>query len=243
MPANDPTGRRFGEAAAAYERGRPDYPDVIVDWLLASAPRRVVDLGAGTGKLTRRLVDRVETVVAVEPDPDMRRVLSAHLPEVVVVDGTGEAIPLADAAVDAVVAGQSWHWVDSARGALEVARVLRPGGVLGLVWNDRDESDPWIRQLTALLREFGTSPDADYEVSVGPPFGPLERAEVGWVNHVTVDAVTDMVTSRSYVIALAADRRAELVARVEALASDGVDLATGLVPVRYVTRGYRAVRP
>lgn len=243
MPANDPTGRRFGESAAAYERGRPEYPVEMVDWLLADAPARVVDLGAGTGKLTRALVDRAETVVAVEPDPGMRRVLSELLPGTSLLAGTGEDIPLRDGYADAIVVGQAWHWVDPARAVPEVARVLRPGGSLGLIWNDRDEGDPWVRALSALLHEYGTSPDADYEPIVGPPFGPLDTAEQAWRHEVPVASVIDMITSRSYVIALPPGRREELVGRIRVLADEATDRATGLVPVQYVTRGYRAVRP
>jgi SAM-dependent methyltransferase len=243
MPANDPTGRRFGEAAAAYERGRPEYPAEMVEWLLADSPARVIDLGAGTGKLTRALLSRAETVVAVEPDPAMRRVLSELLPGTSLLAGTGEDIPLRDGYADAIVVGQAWHWVDPVRAVPEVARVLRPGGVLGLIWNDRDEGDPWVQALSALLQEYGTSPDAEYEPIVGPPFGPLHTAELAWTHDVPVAAVIDMITSRSYVIALPPGQRAELVGRLRVLADEATDRATGLVPVRYVTRGYRAVRP
>ena len=243
MPAHDPNGRRFGEAVAAYERGRPEYPAAIVDWLLEFEPERVVDLGAGTGKLTRALVDRVGTVIAVEPDAAMRGAFSERLPGTSVLAGTGEDIPLRDGYADAVVVGQAWHWVDPRSAVPEVARVLRSGGMLGLVWNDRDEADPWVRELSALLLEFGTSPDADYDPEVGPPFRELETTDVRWTHDVTVDVVVDMIMSRSYVIALPERRRSELADRVRGLAIDGTDPVTGLVPVRYVTRGYRAVRP
>jgi SAM-dependent methyltransferase len=215
----------------------------MVDWLLVDSPARVVDLGAGTGKLTRALVGRAETVVAVEPDPGMRRVLSELLPGISLLAGAGEDIPLRDGYADAVVVGQAWHWVDPMRAVPEVARVLRPGGSLGLVWNDRDERDPWIQALSSLLDEYGTSPDADYEPVVGAPFGPLDTAEVAWTHEVPVANVIDMITSRSYVIALPDDRRAELVNRLRILADEASNRATGLVPVPYVTRGYRAVRP
>lgn len=238
MPANDPTGRRFGEVALDYERGRPDYPAAAVDELLRDHPRVVVDVGAGTGKLTRALVGRAPTVVAVEPDDAMRAVLSDLLPDVTALRGTAEALPLPDASADLVVAAQAWHWVDPVRAVPEVARVLRPGGVLGLVWNKRDESDPWIARLSALLVEYGTAPDAEYEPEIGAPFGPVATTEHSWTNHVPMDVAVAMVTSRSYVIALPADRRAELVARVEALAESVAD--AGTVPVPYVTRTYRS---
>lgn len=243
VPANDPTGRRFGEAAEAYERGRPEYPDPIVDWLLADGPHCVVDLGAGTGKLTRALVERVPTVVAVEPDPQMRAAFAERLPDTAVLAGVAEELPLPDGFADTVVVGQAWHWVDPPRALPEVARVLRPGGTLGLVWNDRDPADPWIDRLSDLLVEFGTSPDADYEVVGGPPFGPFEATEHRWVHEMTIDAIVDMVVSRSYVIALPESRRADLVARLRALAAEGRDEQTGCVPVRYVTHAYRCRLP
>lgn len=243
MPADDPTGRRFGEAVDLYELGRPEYPDAIVDWLLDSRPERVVDLGAGSGKLTRALVSRAPLVVAVEPDAQMRAELSRALPGTSVVAGVGEDLPLRDGYADTIVAGQAWHWVDPARGSAEVARVLCPGGRLGLVWNDRDESATWLDELGGLLREFGTSPDADYQPVVTSPFGTLETESVRWTQHASVEVVEAMVASRSYVIALRAERRTELLERVRDLAAEQCDPATGLVPVPYVTHGYRVHRP
>ena len=137
----------FGAAAAEYERGRPPYPPEAIDWLLPPSPRRVVDLGAGTGKLTRQLHERGLDVVAVEPSAGMREQLARLLPAVPLLDGTAEAIPLADASVDVVLVAQAWHWVDPRRALPEVARVLSPGGRLGLVWNIRDERVDWVKQL------------------------------------------------------------------------------------------------
>jgi SAM-dependent methyltransferase len=240
VPANDPKGLRFGEVADAYERGRPSYPAPIIDWLLSSTPNRVVDLGAGTGKLTRALVGRVGAVIAVEPDPGMRAALATVLPGVPVLAGTGEQIPLPDRCVDAVIAAQAWHWVDATIAVPEVARILAPGGMLGLVWNDRDESDPWVAVLTDMLDDFGTNPDSEYEPVVGLPFGPLDRTEVRWTCGMTVEGVVDMIASRSYVIALGASERDDLVSRVRAHAQAAAATSAGLVPVRYVTRGYRS---
>jgi len=238
MPANDPNSQRFGEVADAYDRGRPTYPAATVDWLLASAPRRILDLGAGTGKLTEALVGRAESVVAVEPSSGMRDMLSAKLPTVVVLDGTAEAIPLPDESCDAVLVAQAWHWVDPGRATAEVARVLVPGGLLGLVWNYRDEDDPWTAGLSAILTEFGTNPDAGYEPMVGAPFGRLERHAERWTNHVTSADVVDMVLSRSYVIALPEAERARLVDRLHAhIARANLDRDSRIL-VPYVTYAY-----
>jgi SAM-dependent methyltransferase len=116
----------FGAAADAYERARPSYPEAAIDWLLPRSARRILDLGAGTGKLTRQIRARGVDVVAVEPSEGMRTRFSRGLPDVPVFAGSAEAIPLEDASVDAVVVGQAWHWFDPARAVPEVARVLNP---------------------------------------------------------------------------------------------------------------------
>src|SRR3954454_13116307 len=130
MSERERRGLSFGPAAADYERVRPSYPGSAVAWLVGTEPQRVLDLGAGTGKLTRVIVALGHDVVAVEPLPEMRAELSAALPTVETHAGSAEAIPLADASVDAVVVGQAFHWFDQARAVPELARVLRPGGVL-----------------------------------------------------------------------------------------------------------------
>src|SRR5215218_9289383 len=122
----------FGSVGGEYERGRPSYPTEAVAWLVGTDPLRVVDLGAGTGKLTRRLLALGHDVVAVEPAPGMLEQLEVELPAVTALAGTAEAIPVADGDADAVVAGQAFHWFDAERALPEVARVLCPGGRLGL---------------------------------------------------------------------------------------------------------------
>ena len=148
----------FERAADAYERGRPGYPEPAVAWLaeaLGIGPGlTVVDLAAGTGKLTRQLLPLGAELVAVEPVAGMRDRLAAALPGVRVETGAAEAMPLADGAADAVVVGQAFHWFDGARALAEIHRVLRPGGGLGLIWNVRDESVPWVAELTRIIELY-----------------------------------------------------------------------------------------
>src|SRR6185503_12958613 len=155
----------FDRAADAYERARPSYPDEAVALLVGALGigpgRRVLDLAAGTGKLTRLLMPTGAGLVAVEPVAGMRARLLAAVPEVEVLDGTAEALPLPDGSVDAVVCAQAWHWFDSAAALAEVRRVLRPGparaaGGLAVVFNIRDESVAWVRELTGVT-EFSTT--------------------------------------------------------------------------------------
>jgi SAM-dependent methyltransferase len=140
--------KSFGAAASIYDRARPGYPDAAVDWLLPVGQPQVVDLGAGTGKLTRLIADRGVDVTAVEPSDGMREQLQSALPGVPALAGSAEEMPLADESVDAVLVAQAWHWVDLPRASAEVARVLRPGGRLGLLWNHRDERVDWVNELT-----------------------------------------------------------------------------------------------
>ncbi len=232
----------FGSVAARYERGRPPYPPAAVDWLLPPGARHVLDLGAGTGKLTRHLLQRGLNVVAVEPSEGMRQELAKVVPGVPALEGTAERIPLADGAVDAVVAGQAWHWVDPARAVPEVARVLAPGGTLGLVWNIRDERVDWVARLGRLLHQSGNQHDESLRPTVGPPFSPVERFDVEWTYHVTPSVLHDMVASRSYIITLPPKEKATVLAQVQKLLDTHPDLAGREdIAMPYVTRCSRAV--
>ncbi|WP_420111551.1 class I SAM-dependent methyltransferase [Pseudactinotalea sp.] len=206
----------FDSAADTYERARPGYPDDAVDWLLRSRPREVLDLGAGTGKLTRALVDRVETIHAVDPSPNMLAQLSATVPSARTAVGTAEAIPLPDASVDAVLAAQAWHWVDPERAVPEVRRVLRPGGVLGLIWNVRDESVPWVARLTEIMQGSAAERYIAGD-GVGDDLGPVERLTVSWERPFTRESLLDLVASRSYIITATPKVRADILAQVSEL--------------------------
>jgi len=148
----DRRARSFGAVADRYARARPGYPAAAVEWLIEAAPGRdVVDLAAGTGKLTRAIVEAGAAVVAVEPDEGMRAALEIAVPGVEALAGTAEAIPLADGSADAVLVAQAFHWFDPEPACDEIARVLRPGGILGLLWNLRDGSVPWVADLDRIL--------------------------------------------------------------------------------------------
>jgi ubiquinone/menaquinone biosynthesis C-methylase UbiE len=150
-----PRARAFATAASVYERARPGFPDAAVDWLCdhleISSTTRVLDLAAGTGRLTRPLRERTSHIVAVEPMAQMRDVLRPALPDVEVLDGTAEQIPLATASVDVVVVAQAFHWFDPGPALAEIARVLEPAGRLGLVWHTPDTSDPLQRTFRGII--------------------------------------------------------------------------------------------
>lgn len=235
---------------AAYERGRPGYPDGAVDWLVSDA-RRVLELGAGTGKLTRSLVGRGLDVVAVEPLEAMRAHLARAVPGAEVRAGAAEEVPAGDGEFDLVVAAQAWHWFDARAAALEAARVLRPGGRLGLVWNEKDDAmAPWVAELSRLMRGGRGAADAAARVraesgaaAIRLPahFGPVEAAEYYVDQELDRDALIDMVSSRSYVIMMSEPDRARLLDRVRALVTDH-QAGSGTVAMPYVTECYRAMR-
>lgn len=205
----------FGSEAAAYERGRPSYPPEAIDWLLPPNARDVLDLGAGTGKLTTRLVERGLDVVAVDPIAEMLELLTRSLPGTPAMLGTAEQIPLPDNSVDAVLVAQAWHWFDPQQAVAEVARVLRPGGRLGLVWNTRDERMGWVKDLGDII---GHEDDPFSEsVTLPAPFSDVERHHVEWTNYLTPQALIDLVASRSYCITSPADVRTRTLHQVREL--------------------------
>ncbi|MFD7455010.1 class I SAM-dependent methyltransferase [Kitasatospora sp. NPDC059827] len=228
--------RSFGLAATAYQHGRPGYPQALIGSAVPREARRVLDLGAGTGKLTGMLVEAGLDVVAVEPDPQMRDRLAAAVPKAAVRAGSAERIPLPDAGVDAVVVAQAWHWFDQATAVPEIARVLAPGGTLALIWNVRDETEPWAAELGALMHRSDRQ-RLDTAPELPAPFGAPERLEIRWEHPTTPAGVLDMVASRSYVIALPEADRARLLADVEQLLATHPDLAgRDEIAVPYVTR-------
>lgn len=226
----------FGAAAEEYERSRPSYPDSTLDWLLPAGARNVLDLGAGTGQLSRQLAQCGLSVVAVEPSAGMRAELNSVLPYVQGLAGSAEHIPLPDASVDVVLVAQAWHWVDTDQAVPEVARVLTTGGRLGLLWNIRDEREEWVRLLGEIMHRGVEQAMNSSSPQVGSPFGAIERLDVPWTYRLTKAAVLDLVASRSYVITLPAEDREALLAEVGVLLDSHPALrGNAIVDMPYVT--------
>jgi SAM-dependent methyltransferase len=238
--------RSFDRAAGIYDAARPGYPADAVTWLLGdgadpSTAGPVVDVGAGTGKLTTAIVERGFSVIAVDPSPEMLGILTERLPDVDARSGTAEHIPLEDASTGLVVCAQAWHWVDPERAVPEVARVLRPGGALGLVWNERDESVGWVAELGELMGTGDAYVGAEDEPVLDRPFGELQRHEVRWIQPMTVEGLLDLARSRSYFITMDADSQAAVIASLRRLAATHPDLrGRNVFELPYVTRCYRA---
>jgi SAM-dependent methyltransferase len=223
----NPDALSFGRAADDYERGRPGYPVAAVDWLLHQAGHvtDVVDVGAGTGKFTASLVAQGLTVTAVEPDPEMRARLTANYSEVLALSGTAEAMPVDDASADLVTFAQSWHWVDVPRASAEVARVLRPGGALALVWNIRDPEVEWVERLGEVMGSSTAEQYASHDPLLAAPLAVEAYAEFRWENPLPRAELIAMVTSRSYVITMALAEREALLERLAELLDSHPDLA------------------
>jgi SAM-dependent methyltransferase len=231
----------FGRQVEAYDRARPGYPAVAVEWMLGSGVRAVADLGAGTGKFTAALVHRGLEVTAVEPDGVMRAKLSERLPSVTALAGTAEHIPLPDASVDLVTAAQAWHWVDESVALPEAARVLRPGGALALIWNIRDESTAWVKELSGIIQHSEAERALRHGFEIGGTFGQTERFEVGWSRELDADGLVELVASRSYIITAAAEERERIFAAVRRLVATHPQLAgRASFELPYRTYAFRA---
>ena len=220
MSGDQPARRAsaFGSEAEAYERGRPGYPRAAIEFCVAERPLRVLDLGAGTGKLTAELLELGHEVVAVEPLDDMRVRIPA---EAKAIAGSAEAIPLDDASVDAVVVGQAFHWFDHQRALPEIVRVLRPGGALGLLWNLLDDDVPWVAAVAdAFEAEDRVSLSAEREAPFSGVPGLADPTEARFRHLQATDALglVANVASRSTLILAEERRRAEILDRIATLA-------------------------
>ncbi len=204
----------FGSAVDAYQAGRPEYLDEHVGWLLEGTHGRVLDLGAGSGKLTRAVARLGFEVVAVDPDEQMLAGLG-ELPSLV---GTAEQIPLPDESVAAVTVGQAWHWFDPAVAGAEIARVLQPGGRLGLIWNTRDLAHPFVAELSEVMGESPAERMVDEElVTDVPGFTPFECSRRDRIRMMTPGELEAMVISRSHYLTGSPQLQRDVVAGVHRL--------------------------
>ncbi len=244
----------FGAAAAAYAEHRPGYAQAAVRWALETAPgSRVLDLGAGTGKLTEALVSLGADVTAVEPDPAMLAELRRGLPAVRAMRGSAEEIPLPDASVDAVLAGHSLHWFDMELAGPEIARVLVPGGIRAGLWNVLDNRVDWVAGLERVGGSAAVGPRDTFSgwrsataraylprSGVGARFVASEQAEFPHGQRRTVDSLVDALATRAGVLVMSEQEReatlsrirAFLAARPETAGEFDLPMLTGVLRVR-----------
>jgi ubiquinone/menaquinone biosynthesis C-methylase UbiE len=233
----------FGRVADRYDQVRPGPPAAALDWLVPAGCRVAVDLAAGTGLFTRALLGRVPRVTAVDPDPRMREVLARRSPGLDVRDGRGEAMPLPDGCADAVFVSTAWHWLDAHRAVPEIARVLRPGGRLGVIWTSRNRDEDWVAELDLLRQGGNPQGTADtvraylerhHTVTMpdGVAFGAAETASFRFSRTMPLADVIDwLATSSDVITASAADREASLARWREALLGRAVSRPDGTGPV------------
>ena len=231
--------------ADVYERARPEYPPEAVEWLSAKLGlgegRTVLDLGAGTGKLTRALVSTGARVIAVEPGKAMLTQLRRVLPEVEAIQGAAESIPLEDASVDAVTVGQAFHWFRHAEAVPELRRVLRDGGAVALVWNNRDPDDALQTEITTLIRAIparrARSEHSATRLVKSGLFGPVEERRFSFVQELDADGLVERIASISYVAAAPPADQADVERQLRQLvAAHGGRIAFPYVSDVYVSR-------
>ncbi|MGB7053480.1 MAG: class I SAM-dependent methyltransferase [Acidimicrobiales bacterium] len=256
LPADEKAERAssFGEVAETYEAFRPGPSNAAIDWVLQGRHvAAALDLGAGTGACTRLLLAHADHVSAVEPDERMRAVLNTEVPTATVLPGQGESIPLPDSSVDAVFASSSWHWMEPEPTLREVARVLRPGGVLGVMWSGPDPEGPFMVQARALLEsqsldaESATDehqPDSSQEsladvvladadrpsstlvipVNRSVPLDQPEFAEFRWDLALTADQMIGLMSTLSLFILMTQERRLRIFSETRRLLRDALGI-------------------
>jgi ubiquinone/menaquinone biosynthesis C-methylase UbiE len=240
----------FSREAQAYARGRPEYPAAILPWLTddmgLAAGKVVVDLGAGTGKFTKLLVQTGADVIAVEPVAAMRAPLASSLPGVQCLAGRAEAIPLATASADALVCAQAFHWFANAAALAEIHRVLRPGGRLGLIWNVRDESVDWVAAITEIIKPYeGDVPrfwkGAWRQPFSGQCFTELLQASFAYQHVGTAqEVILDRFLSVSFIAALPTHEKADVANQLRALIASHPALRERVaIAFPYRTEAYR----
>jgi SAM-dependent methyltransferase len=237
----------FARVAREYDRGRPGYPPEAIEWLLGVRPLDVLDLAAGTGKLTSALLDTGHRVIAVEPLAEMRAILAARLPAARSLAGSAEQLPLPDASVDAVTVGSAFHWFDQSAALAEIARVLRPQGVLGLLGNAFDVSTQWVASVRAILgppaiQRPGHWPSVE---DLAGRFTEIEDREFPHEQPVDRAGLRDLASSRSSLALMAEHEREGVLAGLDRLWEQEPELigrTDVLLPWRTLVRRCRYLR-
>jgi ubiquinone/menaquinone biosynthesis C-methylase UbiE len=231
-------GLSFGSVAAAYDRGRPSYPADAVTWAVGAEAQVVLELGAGTGKLTAELVRQGHAVHATDPDGDMLEVLQARVPGCSARRASAEDVPANDRSVDVVVVGQAFHWFDHARALPEIARVLKRGGHLAIVHNERDQRIPWVRRLGDVLgqQDHDFTPEALVQSDL---FGFVEEKAFKHWQDVNRESILDLARSRSNIATLEAEAQQAKLAEVRAFYDEYGRGMDGM-QIPYVTKVFRA---
>ncbi|MEU4801102.1 class I SAM-dependent methyltransferase [Actinosynnema sp. NPDC023587] len=236
----------FGAHAATYAEHRPDYPVAAIRWAvepLGEGPHRVLDLAAGTGKLTGGLIAEGHQVTAVEPDESMLSELVRRHGGVRALPGTAERIPLPDATVDAVLVGQAFHWFDKARAQTEIARVLRPGGTLTSLWNDSDTTVPWVAKLDELAKSTVSGQHSlEEEVPEHEEFQRTEHRRFPHAHRRTAESLVETIGTHSHALVISGAERRELLASLLAFLKGNPETATGEFDFPIVTVATRQHR-
>lgn len=235
-------GQSFQDGGEHYDRVRPGYPADSLDWLLPDKARTAADLGAGTGKFTSLLVERGLQVAAVDPSTDMLEQLRKSCPHITALEGTAEATGLADSAFDVVSVAQAWHWCDPLAASTEIARILRPHGVLGLIWNQLDTSIPWVHRLSRIMHA-GDVHKPGFRPVIGPEFTGLESHLTRWEDLLTPEDIMELTKSRSYYLRANEAVRAKVMGNLEWYLYQHLGQTPGeAVGLPYVTQTWRAFK-
>jgi SAM-dependent methyltransferase len=222
LPVSAEQARSFDRVAVEYERGRPGWPPEVLDLVPVPDGATVLDLGAGTGKLTRVLAARYAKVIALEPLAELRAILEERVPQAEALPGVAEAIPLGEGSVDAVFTGQAFHWFANDVAVAEIARVVRAGGVLARLWNEAIEPNPLPPDYRARLDELYeamTPPPVPDDLFDGTPFGEIHEGEVEHEHRSSRDDVLAFSASTSWIANR--DDRDEVLAELASLLPQG----------------------
>jgi SAM-dependent methyltransferase len=235
-------GQSFQDGGEHYERVRPGYPEESAGWLIPPGAQVAADIGAGTGKFTALLVGRGLRTVAVDPSADMLEQLRRTLPGVAAVEGSAEHTGLEPEAFDLVTVAQAWHWCDPLLASTEIARILRPHGVLGLIWNQLDTSVPWVHRLSRIMHA-GDVHKPHFRPVVGPEFTGLQSHLTRWEDPVTTADIMELAKSRSYYLAAPEGTRAKVLGNLDWYLHGHLGHAPGgNLRLPYLTQTWRAFR-